>query len=104
METRTGKQVFRKTQPSLNRTMQYGNTNGVNNSKIYNKFKSYYVVWKPCCAISARRILKCLNRTMQYGNCFGKKIQSYCCCPFKSYYVVWKLDLVKMTSDNSQQV
>ena len=46
METRTGKQVFRKTQPSLNRTMQYGNTNGVNNSKIYNKFKSYYVVWK----------------------------------------------------------
>ena len=55
--------------PCLNRTMQYGN--GIALKKIDNmmeKFKSYYVVWKP----------------------IGIYLFSQGKAMFKSYYVVWK--------------
>ena len=52
----------------LNRTMQYGNNQGLDAYCVTKRFKSYYVVWKPDeCAF------------------FGD--DSFL---FKSYYVVWK--------------
>ena len=76
---------------SLNRTMQYGNSKlCCERNTNANKFKSYYVVWKPICfSLSVRIISSCLNRTMQYGNfyIFPQFSSEY---RFKSYYVVWK--------------
>ena len=53
----------------LNRTMQYGNSDG----RVYmvlsdGRFKSYYVVWKPYEVTTANDGRYRLNRTMQYGN------------------------------------
>ena len=54
--------------PSLNRTMQYGNTEHVISDISGNMFKSYYVVWK---------LQKYCKSALQQQK-------------FKSYYVVWK--------------
>ena len=52
----------------LNRTMQYGNCIYTLAQSACQKFKSYYVVWKPEPDGSAKSCVGGLNRTMQYGN------------------------------------
>ena len=39
----------------------------------YEKFKSYYVVWKLACKDNYSNFENSLNRTMQYGN-YGHKM------------------------------
>ena len=56
-------------EPSLNRTMQYGNS--------LSQISKYLTVGG-------------LNRTMQYGNLTSQTSPSYSSKQFKSYYVVWK--------------
>ena len=53
------------------------------------KFKSYYVVWKPSTVSLMKCVFTSLNRTMQYGN---KRVETstQVGSEFKSYYVVWK--------------
>ena len=59
----------RENKKSLNRTMQYGNSQAMRSGRqTLEVFKSYYVVWKPFSCV--------------YNN--NKIFQ------FKSYYVVWK--------------
>ena len=93
--------------------MQYGNDIRGRQYVVENRFKSYYVVWKPFSSIQcgvfrvgfksyyvvwkpthpkiSQKRLVCLNRTMQYGNPLQLFLQLYTDFGFKSYYVVWKL-------------
>ena len=49
--------------------MQYGNFTSIEKKyNTNNRFKSYYVVWKPGVVKNALSGKKSLNRTMQYGN------------------------------------
>ena len=53
----------------LNRTMQYGNSEGMQQAEAtQKKFKSYYVVWKRNPKENIIPVRYSLNRTMQYGN------------------------------------
>ena len=76
---------------SLNRTMQYGNSDknfierislrGLNRTMQYGNWRENKPQYFP---------FFCLNRTMQYGNIFGCFFQVEYHLMFKSYYVVWK--------------
>ena len=103
-----GKSIF----GGLNRTMQYGNNQGLDAYCVTKRFKSYYVVWKPDArakkkeddiefksyyvvwklvnAINTRETVTSLNRTMQYGNYLFVEVYFQKVHRFKSYYVVWK--------------
>ena len=78
-----GNTTYEVGEPSLNRTMQYGNSACQPNEHVTAiKFKSYYVVWKPDLEI-------CLN---------------YAVSVFKSYYVVWKQQEWKEIDDGKDEV